>query len=105
MSEVQLNLKMNDLYVETVYKGEPLVFTLQLSYPGNMEDEQDNRVIELELEDLKERLNEGETTEEEMSVRTAPPEGRRVGRQEGINWYRARCGRICCVFRGPIDKT
>ena len=65
MSEPQLNLKVNDLFVEIVNRGEPLVFTVQVTYPGNMEDEQENRIIDIELEELEERLNEGEITEEE----------------------------------------
>jgi hypothetical protein len=65
MSEAQINLKVNDLYVETINRGEPLILTVQVSYPGNMEDEQENRIIDIELEELETRLDEGETTEEE----------------------------------------
>ena len=40
-----------------------------------------------------------------MSVRAASPDGRSVGHQEGVIWYRARCGPICSVFREPLDKS
>lgn len=67
MSEAQLSLKVNDLYTDTVNRGEPLVLTLQVTYPGNLEDEQENRVIDLELEELEEMFREGEITEEEYN--------------------------------------
>lgn len=67
MSETQLSLKINDQYSDTVNKGEPLVLTLQITYPGNLEDEQENRIIDLELEELEERLRDKEITEEEYN--------------------------------------
>ncbi len=65
MSEAQISLKVNDQYTETINRGEPLILTVQISYPGNMEDEQENRIIDIELEELETRLDEEEITEEE----------------------------------------
>jgi tetratricopeptide (TPR) repeat protein len=66
-NKAMLSLKVNNQFGDTINEGEPLILALQLTYTGLLEDEQENRIIDLELSELEERFSDGEINEEEYN--------------------------------------
>ena len=80
MSEANVTLKVNEEFWDTIYRGDPVLLTVSISYPDALEAEQTNRVIEAEIEELEERHERGELGEDELKSELERLEAQRVER-------------------------
>ena len=80
---LNITLKVNDGYGDTVYAGDPVLLTVSITNPDGREDAQHNKMLDMEIADLKARHVNAEVSDEEYEQELAELESQRVEYEVG----------------------